>query len=336
MRISPPIAAVAVVAFATACSSLSGKENGSQAASPLPSPRLFLAGDSELWVVETGTGKVRHLRVPELSAGDAPYRILRRGNRLVLWGGATYVRNPNLAKPAVPLAEDAGFFIPSAREDRVWLGIFEPNSNAMLAAVREVTVTGEVTVPDTKPPGGRWPDAAVTDGLLFSTDAGAELLWDPLSRRALRRLPITHPGPSFGNLVASCERRCEALRLTDADTGASRTIAVPDGFDSFDPWDGAFSPGGSLLALPVKLQARANSEFALGLVDVRRGLVRVVVGSFVPSGYTLVAWSSSGEDVFLTGGKRFRKRVIVSYRLGFERAKPLDVSVGDFYGIASS
>ena len=307
---------------------------------PSPSHRLFLAGDSELWVVDTDTQRVRHISVvPELSPGDPPYRILRRGDRLVLWGGATYVRNPDLRAPATSLADDAGFFIPSAHDDRVWLGIFDPMSNSVVAAVREMTVTGKVTVPDVKPPGGHWPDGAVSDGLLFSLGGGRVEVWDPVSRRILRRLPIADPGPSFGNLVASCGFQCRTLRLTDVHAGNSKVVGLPKGFAEFGVYSGAFSPDGSLFALPVQsTPSFTHPELGidLAIVDVSRGATRIVKSSHVPTGYNLVAWSSLGDTAFFTGGDRFKKRVVLSYRMGEPRASVLYAGLGDFYGIAAT
>src|ERR671918_1048119 len=50
------------------------------------SPRLFLAGDGELWAVDVSEERVQHVELTELSPGDPPHRIVRRGDRLALWG----------------------------------------------------------------------------------------------------------------------------------------------------------------------------------------------------------------------------------------------------------
>ena len=74
---------------------------------------------------------------------------------------------------------------------------------------------------------------------------------------------------------------------------------------------------------------------SLGEGGRRRRVVRewAHAGSRVPPGYTLVAWSASGRDVFITGGERFRARTIAAYRLGVAPARVLRVAVGDFYDI---
>ena len=58
--------------------------------------------------------------------------------------------------------------------------------------------------------------------------------------------------------------------------------------------------------------------------------------SSVPPGYVFVAWASSGESVFMSGGQRFERRTFVEYRLGEGRATKLPIDVGDFYGMAAS
>jgi hypothetical protein len=94
-----------------------------------------------------------------------------------------------------------------------------------------------------------------------------------------------------------------------------------------------FSPAGDLLAVPVRGSRFGSRQLAL--VDVERGRAAVVPGSLVPAGYTLVAWSASGRYVFLTGGERADDRVVVAYRIGTPRARPLDISVGGFYDVAA-
>jgi hypothetical protein len=326
---------MSVVLPAVACSPF----HGSSGPAAIRSHWLFLAGGSELWMVDTVTGRVRHEKnVPELSPGDPPYRILRRGDRLVSWSGATYVRTFDLRKPARVLAADGGIFIPSVRNDRVWLGIFDPKSNARLAAVREVTVAGKVTVPDVRPPRGSWPEGAVTDGLLIPRRSGVEV-WNPVTRKALRRLPIRYfPGTPFGNVVPSCSVDCRQLVLTDAHTGDRTIVQPPSGYASFDATSGAFSPDGSLLAVPVateRSRSNQNRWIDLALVDVRSRQVRIVGGSRVRPGYNLVTWASAGDTVFFTGGDRFKKRVVKAYGLGRPEARIVYSGRGDFHGIAA-
>src|SRR5919206_3891146 len=90
-------------------------------------PRLYLAGNGELWVVDVAHQRVRHLERPLLDVGDPPHRILARGRRLVM--GSAY--------------GDTAFFLPSQRRDRVW--VVDIGGRDLLRAVREVTVDGVTT-----------------------------------------------------------------------------------------------------------------------------------------------------------------------------------------------
>jgi hypothetical protein len=301
--------------------------------------RLYLAGDEELWIVDVAAERVRHVPLRELAAGDPPHRIVRRGRRLVLWGYTTYVADPGFRRPPRTLASRSWFFIPSAHPDRVWVAFLDrrsPETVRALRAVREVTAGGRVTVADVRPPGGHWPQRAFASGLLLATDEAddAYALWDPATRNVLRRLPrhaIGDLGPAYGDVLASCPAPCRALRLTNVRTGARRDLPAPRGF-GFEVWEAAFSPDGRQLAAPVRQRgAGEGAPRQLALVDLASGTARVVPGSRVPRGYTLVAWSASGRHVFITGGAR----TITAYRLGATRARALHVTVGDFYDIAA-
>jgi hypothetical protein len=304
------------------------------------SPKLYLAGDGELWVVDL-SGDVRHVELAELGPGDPPHRLVRRGDQLVAWGYETYLLDPELrAKPHV-LVADSWFFIPSAHEDRIWVAILDPQSpdtERALKAVREVTVDGRVTVPDTRPPDGRWPERALDQGLLLPSRGEPHewVVWDPVSERVRFRFDPDHIGPTHGSLIASCDDRCESLRITDVATGEEKTIGAPGGFGAFNAWLGDFSPDGSLLAIPVRRDPEAvGGQLTLAVIDVFAGTARIVDGASVDDGYNFVSWSASGDYVFFTGGQRFEERTILAYRMGDARAHVLPVEVGDFYGAAA-
>jgi hypothetical protein len=320
-----------------------GEPAGPVQGAAAPSPRLYLTGDEELWIVDVATERVRHAPLRELAAGDAPHRIVRRGGRLVLWGYTTYVADPGFRRPPRTLVHRSWFFIPSAHPDRVWVAFLDRRSPATvraLRAVREVTAGGRVTVADVRPPGGRWPQRALVSGLLLAAGEAddAYALWDPRTRNVVRRLPrraIGDLGPAYGDVLASCPAPCGALRLTDVRTGARRDVPVPRGF-RFEVWEAAFSPDGRQLAAPVRRRgAGERAPQRLALIDRASGTARVVPRSRVVPGYTLVAWSATGRHVFITGGERFGARAISAYRLGTARARALQVAVGDFYDIAA-
>jgi hypothetical protein len=309
--------------------------------------RLFLAGDGELWVVDVAGASVRHRPLPQLSPGDPPYRIVRRGDKLVLWSYQTLTLDPSgtVAQPRT-LVRDSWIFIPSAVPDRIWVGILDPDSpetERRLVAVREVAVDGQVTVGDVRPPGGRWPVAATSSALAFqsqgSGQGGDQLeLWNPRTGKVLRRLPGEFPVASHGDLLAWCRQSCARLQVTNVATGKEIQVRPPAGAFGFAPYQGVFSPDGKLLAVPVRSDSAPTTQdpkWRLALVDVEKGTATLVQGPTL-QGYVFVDWSPAGTTVFITGGDRFKERTIFEYRLGTASARRLPVKVGDFFGMAAT
>jgi hypothetical protein len=301
-------------------------------------PRLVLAGDQELWVVDVAGASVRHRSLPQLSPGDPPYRIVRRGNKLVLWSYQTLTLDPSgTAQPDV-LVRDSWIFIPSAASDRIWVGILDPTSpetERRLKAVREVTVDGRVTVADVRPPEGRWPVAATSSALAFqsqgSGQGGDQLeLWNPRTGKVLRRLPGDYPVASHGDLLAWCRQSCARLQVTNVATGKQVQVRPPAGATGFAPEQGVFSPDGKLLAVPV----RTGPTWQLALVDVGAETATRIKGAAVQQDAVFVDWSASGDTVFLAGGRRGEQRIF-AYRLGNAGARRLPVTVGGFFGMAA-
>jgi hypothetical protein len=291
---------------------------GGSASPRAAGPTLYLAGDNELWIVDADSERVRHEYRADLGPGDPPHKVLARGHRVLM--GSPY--------------GNGAFFIPSARPDRVWVIDLRPG-RATVLGVREVTVDGETTVPATRPPSRLWPLGAVRAGLLLDGTPGVEV-WDPTTNRVVRRFDIKPGlvGPTSPDVVTVCaDPYCSTLRLLHVDGGASREARAP-AHSSFQPWDGAFSPDGRTFASPVRSGPR--DPVRLALVDVATGRSALVRGSEVPDGFTMVAWSADSEHVFLTGGSRGARRVIVGYRFGTRAAHALDVDIGDFYDFAAT
>lgn len=326
--------------LATTLPACGGDRPRDRAADRAERPQLFLSGDGELWVVDVAAERVRRLSMAQLSPGDPPVRILRRGSGLVLWGYDLWRLDPRAPQERPRRILSRGwFFIGSAHPDRVWVALLDPRSPATvraLRAVREITVDGKVTVRDTRPPRGAWPQLAVRAGLLFATRQGNWELWDPTTRRVLRRWDgaFGDPGAAHGNLIASCPEPCTSVRLTDARTGGQRRVPVPRGW-KLDIWSGAFSPSGRTLAVAAQRTRPPDGPARLALVDVARERTRLVAGSTVPPGYTFARWSRTGGYAFLTGGQQLSDRAIVAYRIGEARARRLDVRVGRFYDAAA-
>lgn len=292
-------------------------------------------------VVDGEAGTTRVVELPQLGVGDASHWLVRRGHRLVFWGGDTiYSIDLALESPPQELGRADPFmtFIPSAHPNRVWL-IAQPNA---VEAVREVTADGRVTVPDVRPPHGRAPVGSVGDYLVFDSGRGT-WLWDPATREVRLRFPASFAaGATHGHLLSRCGEDGDPLHLTDVETRRDDVIPLPADAVSFDCFDAAFSPDGDTLAVPIFLERgrshqRADSEprTALALVEVERRSVSIVRGTRLRRGYVFVAWSSSGDSVFMSGGGTGR-REIVEYEIGAERASRLRVEVHDFFGMAAN
>lgn len=312
-----------------------GTERGAPSAGSQPEPTLlFLAGDGALTVVDVDAGTTRVHTLVELAPGDPIHRIVLRGSKLVLWGRDTYVLDLDLRSPPRKLGA-SWFFIPSAKPDRVWLAHLDPESPdtvRALAGVSEVSVDGRVTFPHVRPPGGRWPVAAVGDALVFEDRRGGLELWNPATGRFTLRLTGAARGPSHGDLLVWCHHDGGTLHVTDVARGRDQTVARPHGFVGFDCWSGAFSPDGTLLAVPVRAGEHA-ADRSLALVDVARGEAVAVDASTVEDGYVFLAWSTAGDRVVMSGGAD--ERQLLQYRLGEPTAVRLSVEVRDFYGMAA-
>jgi hypothetical protein len=328
-----------LVGFLLVLLALGGCAGGERESGSPPEPaRLFLAGDGELTVVDVDAARARVRAVPELAPGDPLYRIVRRGSKLVLFGFDTYVVDTDLRSPPRKLG-DSWYFIPSSDPDRVWLAHLDPTSpetERAIASVREVSVGGRVTFPAVRrPPGDRGLVTAAGEALVFSDGRGALDLWNPSTREFTRRLPDATPGPVHGDLLAWCEDEGLALHVTDVESGDDRVIEPPAGFAAFDCWSGAFSPDGQSLALAAMYENGWNAERTLALVDLDDGQATPVDGSTVGPQYVFVAWSSSGDRVFMSGVGPGGRRVLLQYRLGEPGAVRIPVRVRDFYGMAA-
>ncbi len=316
-----------------------GEERSSTPASPspgadTPNDRVFLSGDGEAWVVDPATEHVRHIDMPELSPGDPPHRVVRRGDVLVAWSYRTLILDPRDDWAPRVLAPDSLFFIPSAAPDRVWVAILDQQEqDSRLESVREITAEGDVTVPDTRPPGGAWPIAAVNQGLVLQQPSGL-LVWDPTAQEEVDRLPGEFPLAWQGDLLAWCDHTCGAVHITDVATDEDLVVPAPSGTFGFEALQGAFSPDGTALAVAVRLGAGQDSERQLGLIDVSTGEITMVDGATVSTPYVFIDWAPSGRTVFITGGQKSAHRRIVEYRIGEAAAHVVHVDVGDFYGMA--
>jgi hypothetical protein len=269
---------------------------------------FFSDGFGLLTEVDIDAGSVTVHELPELAPGDPLYSLVSRGEVLVFYGHtdvgpAAFAVDPDTLGSPTLIDDEAWFFVPSAIEDRVWIAVLDPSSPATvraLKAVREVTVDGTVTTADVAPPDGRWPIAAVVDGLVFQGDDVLEI-WDPQIQELVKTVPGPFVVAAWGNRIVTCNQQCDQLDLIDLDADTRRTIDVPVGAASAN---GAFSPDGRYIVMPALLgegPLTPETELVVILVDFETGEASVIPGTLTENRFTFpgVAWSSDGEWVFM-------------------------------------
>jgi hypothetical protein len=295
-----------------------------------PSGMLYLADarhPGTVTVVDVARRRSHTDRLEELSAGDPPHMLAVIGGRVVVYGGdRASAFGPGLHEPAASLGE-AWFFIASATPGRVWLALLDPAAPATvgrLRGVREVDVDGRTTFAHSaRPP--HWPVAAVDDGLLVQ---GQTLeLWQPRAGRIVRKLPGVFALATRHTLAVTCPRRCHALHVTNTRTGRDVRIAAPPAFRFVESDDGAFSPDGTHVAVPV---ATHGGRARVAIVDIARRRAVLVRGAGLARTYTLMTWASTGWLFFNVGHRR-----IAAYRPGAARATLLPEHVAPFVDLAA-
>ena len=258
-------------------------------------------GPEQSWtVVDLESGESRSFERPEFSVGDAKYKLEYIGDKFVFAGSdgrtaGTYALDTNLRGDPVLLGGHSWSFFPSAADGRVWLDLRNRGSSTLRGGVAEVTVDGEVTLQQSDPP----PNGiigAVNQGLLIQ-GSGLQV-WDPRTDRIVWRMDGVFPVDAHKDVVAWCDRDCPELNLTNLSTGQDTVIVPPEGLRFEGTDDGAFSPDGDMLAVPVQ----AEDGRRVAIVDVPNATVRVVPESHLNVGYGLLTWTSSADWLLFYGG----------------------------------
>ena len=136
--------------------------------------------------------------------------------------------------------------------------------------------------------------AIAHDLLIGPRDGGTSLLWDPRTRRVIRRFTdIIGVGPEQIAWSAGC-RSCR-LQILNVQTGLNVTTAVPAGPANSSPNE-SFSDDGKLLAvvLPSGL---------LGVLNTSTGALTVIPGTAVSSAEAqTLRWQNGGHRLIITTG----------------------------------
>lgn len=291
---------------------------GQAAAEPPPAAPagvLFLAGrePGTLIRVDSATGAVStRTGLRELGGGDPPHMVHFTGGRLVTFalGRATSFA-PDVSDPR-SLGE-SWFYVPAATPGQVWNLLLRKGDRATQAFLRGVRLVGADGTPVLARrwavPG--WPVAAVDDGIVLSRNRLE--VWDPTTKRRVRRLPARFLVAVHGATVASCGDPCRTLYL-DEHPVHGRFVAT----------GGAFSRDGTLLAVPTP-------SGRIAVVDVAARQVHFVPGARMdPEDYPELAWGSSGWLFYNAGRGR-----IGAWRPG-EPARLLAARVGPFVDMTAS
>ncbi len=248
--------------------------------------------------VHARTGRSRVLPFTD-GCGDAQFCLVASAGKLVIGEvGRTYVYDP--AAPGRPRKRRIGsgwIIVPSMTAGRVWVGPLDCRTHA---ACRH------------------WPIAALRSGLLFQATHSLRL-WSLRTRSWAGRVPGPFPAATYGNVVASCDEPCPRLAISDAITGETTRVRAPHGYWFSAYNDGAFSPDGSLLAVPVGYHPDPDRlhfrRYAVALVDLEDRTATIVPGS-LDAIYHTIAWSPTGNWLYF-GAPRGRIR---GYRLGSNRS----------------
>jgi hypothetical protein len=283
--------------------------------------QLWVRPGEPLAVVELPDGKPRIVRGLATAGGDPPLRVLQTGGRVVyLAGSGVHAIDPQLK--GRPRKLGAGwYYIPSATDGRVWL-TFADAADRDIGRVAEVTVRGRVTARGGPPPCPGASVLAATADALLCQDRDGLVAFEPRSGRVLRRLAGPFPLDTDGDLVAWCDEGCPRLHVTDVETGSDEAIVPGPGFRFEESYEGAFAPGGALLAAPVMTRSGRH----VALLDVATGKV-TVIGRL--AGYRNLTWSGR-RLYFEAPGSRIAEHDITTgrtRRLGFRlRSRLLDMS----------
>ena len=290
-----------------------------------------------LRAIDLDTGKSRNLEITDFSPGDAQFALVQTGAGLVFRCNSGACALDGDLQGETRVLGKAECFSPSATEGRVWLALQDPDSPATVGSmksVQEISLDGQVAVNSDLPP-DRWhcPVGAVNQGVVFQEGNGL-VVWDAEAREIVFRVPGPFSADTQGDLVAWCDYNCKGgLHITNIANGEDTVVedaVVEDDqlFQFEETYNGAFSPDGSLLAVPVATGPSGHPR-QVALIDVQEGTARLIANLSIRGSMT---WASTENRLFINIGEG---RIGV-YDAGSDDLREVSVDVSDIFAMAAS
>jgi hypothetical protein len=257
-------------------------------------------------VADPATGRMRVLRLPTMK-GDFLDRLTRSGGRLVWMApGGTFAIDERLNGRPQKLSSLP--FVVSTTPGRLWF-ISHPRGAERRTGIIEKTVRGKVTLRALVRVRCRGAIVAAVAGALLCQEGHDFAAIDPGSGEVLRRVRGSFPFATQGTTVAACDDRCATVTITDVATGHARDVAPPRGSRFIQAYDGAFSPAGSTLAVPLaSIRASADPKhLRVALIREGAGTAVPLPGSHLATDYRKLSWAPSGELYFAAPGARLMR-----------------------------
>lgn len=272
---------------------------------------------TDLRVINADTGASRSLLLPRPKGGSSDLSMVRIGSSLLLNRGNTaWLYRPGLLGPPVNLGPSLRVIPgPTVTEAWIWsdpcgatVACLNKSNGLGQGEVRMVDTSGnQVGSPVSLPDDATWfPTGDVVNaGLVLavaSIGPDAEEIWNPITNHVVRILPGADVLAARGNVAAwttgeACLPHC-TIQLTNVQTGIDQSVRLPTGITNTG--EGAFSPDGLTLALPVGIGGPwpAMHPTSVVLVDLRTRQARLLPGAeqtLDPNyGPVEVSWSSDG------------------------------------------
>jgi hypothetical protein len=193
---------------------------------------------------------------------------------------------------------------PAAAAGAVWLTSYPSaaDTGTVARTTREVSLAGAPLAPPVSLPPGYVIYRATDRGLLLAptsqqqrTGTPASKLWNPADPRASRTFDdVIAASPAEIAWTPPCAATCQ-VRLLDLADGRQTVVGLPAGSSAVG---GAFSPGGSFLALQVNSDDDGALVTRLEVASVTSGRLTAVPGTLVSSDALAgFGWPASGDSL---------------------------------------